>query len=673
MVRSRSRRTGGNRDPREGALTPQGRGIGLALVALALLATLAGLLPAGASAQGVGEDDERHPQHATTIDTPEAKALAERFVPIVMLRVRESECSDYGEPYLPIPVDLVLDNPDVELRQNAGGNRADDPVLMTAPAAEDLAQAPADTYLDYPGNARDPQCTYEKWYHRSMDGHVPTVYARVAASDTGEVVVQYHLFYVFNDFNNTHESDWEMVQLRFDVPTVAEALEAEPAQVAFAQRGGGETASWDDDKLRREGDHVLVHAAQGSHASQYGTETYIGWGANGTGFGCDDTQDPVYRVDVAPVLMTADPTTPGSDQAWLAWRGRWGERQPREYNGPLGPATTYRWADPVGWQAGLRDSSILVPGTSAFGPGPTDVFCDLTEFGSRMLTLWAVEPGTVIALVAIPLVFFTSLLLLARKTIGASLRLYRRHRPIFAALGLLLIPIGIVANGLRYLVVSYPPGREVVEVMRFSPASDLAAALTVGGVQHIASLLVIVPAVLTVFREIEHGRRPTFRGVMRGTFARIALIVRAMARPWAIIFLLAISVIGLPWAVQRAGRWGFTPHAVLLDDVPPDAAPQHSAEAVRGRWWRTAGTDAALTILGAMPGPVLGIALMVTMAAGVDFVNGLSSLVYAAVLPFSILGSAVLYRRRQGRALPAAAHPDGIAGSTAERLRPAAP
>src|SRR5690606_15728051 len=151
-------------------------------------------------------------------------------------------------------------------------------------------------------------------------------------------------------------------------------------------------------------------------------------------------------------------------------------------------------------------------------------------FGSLMLTLWAVEPGMVVAFVVIPLGLFVSLLMLARRTIGASLRLYLRHLPIFAALGLLLIPVGIVANGFRYLVVTFPPGRQVVEVMRFSPASDFAAALTVGGVQHIVGLLVIVPAVLTVYREIEHGRPPAFRVVMRGILARIALIVRSLAR-----------------------------------------------------------------------------------------------------------------------------------------------
>jgi hypothetical protein len=664
MVRIGRRPAGGDRDDH---MTARARR--LALVVLTIL-TVIGVATPITAAQPVGEEvEEGRVQRAVTVDTDEAWRLAERFVPIVMLREHESECAEYGEPYLPIPVDLVLGNPDVTLRQDAGGSRSEDPVLITAPAVADLAQAPPGTYLDYPGNPRQPGCTYERWYRQHMTGHEPTVYARVAEADTGQVVVQYHLFYVFNDFNNTHESDWEMVQLLFDVPTVAEALGAEPAQVAFAQHGGGETAAWDDDKLRRDGDHVLVHAAQGSHASQYGTETYLGWGANGTGFGCDDTQDPVYRVDVMPVLLTSAPEAPGSDQAWLAWEGRWGERQPWEYNGPLGPATTYRWADPVGWQADLRDSSIYVPGTSMFGPGPTDVFCDLTEFGSRMLTLWAVEPWTVVAIVLVPLVVFATLVALARRTIGAALRLYLRHLPVFAAIGLLLIPIGIVANGFQYLVVTYPPGREVVEVMRFSPASDFGAALTVGSVQHLVSLLVVGPAVLVLFRDIERGEKPTVSSTLRGTRDRLMRVLRAVALPLAKVFLAAITVVGLPWAIERSVRWGFTAEAVVLDDESSEDARDRSAATVKGHWWRTAGTLFVLGVIGAAPGPVIGIILMVTMEAGVDFVNALSSIIYAAVLPFSMLGMAILYRRRQGRVLPSAEAPavDGRTGEAGYR------
>ena len=103
----------------------------------------------------------------------------------------------------------------------------------------------------------------------------------------------------------------------------------------------------------------------------------------------------------------------------------------------------------------------------------------------------------------------------------------------------------------HYLVTEYPPGRQVVAVMHFSPASDFAAALTVGSIQHIVSLLIIVPAVLVVYRDIERGVRPTFLGTLRGIQERFVLMMRALVRPWARIFLAAVTIIGLPFAFQH--------------------------------------------------------------------------------------------------------------------------
>ncbi len=200
-------------------------------------------------------DDGRHPRGRGA-----GRALrADRVLTSAGIRVRRLR----AVPAIP----WTCARQPVVMSAGAGGNRptirADD---RAGPA--DLAQAGPTPTSTYPG-LRATRMTYEMWYREHMGGHEPTVYAHVAETDTGQVVVQYHLFYVFNDFNNTHESDWEMVQLRFDAPTVAEALASEPAQVAFAQHGGGETASWDDDKLRREGTRARARG-EGGRTPRFG-------------------------------------------------------------------------------------------------------------------------------------------------------------------------------------------------------------------------------------------------------------------------------------------------------------------------------------------------------------------------------------------------------------------
>jgi len=69
-------------------------------------------------------------QEATDVE----QQLAERFAPVVMVTPQDHNCDTSGEPFRPSSVDIVLDNPEVFLRQV--GN--DDPVAMSAPSAADI-------------------------------------------------------------------------------------------------------------------------------------------------------------------------------------------------------------------------------------------------------------------------------------------------------------------------------------------------------------------------------------------------------------------------------------------------------------------------------------------------------------------------------------------------------
>jgi hypothetical protein len=75
-----------------------------------------------------------------------------------------------------------------------------------------------------------------------------------------KLALQYWFFYVFNDWNNLHEGDWEMIQLVFDASTAAHALQRAPVEVGYSQHEGAERADWEDGKLERLGaTHPVVH------------------------------------------------------------------------------------------------------------------------------------------------------------------------------------------------------------------------------------------------------------------------------------------------------------------------------------------------------------------------------------------------------------------------------
>src|SRR5262249_20334681 len=148
----------------------------------------------------------------------------------------QDEPCGHGEPYEPIAVDAVLGNPEVALR----GPWDTTSIVKVAPTAADLAGGLPGCHLDYPGNALSPGCTYDAWSHRLAAHARPTVYARVAteAAHPGRLALQYWFFYVYNDFNNKHEGDWEMIQLDFAAASAQEALTHSPSEVGYSQHDG---------------------------------------------------------------------------------------------------------------------------------------------------------------------------------------------------------------------------------------------------------------------------------------------------------------------------------------------------------------------------------------------------------------------------------------------------
>src|SRR5690606_36504941 len=104
-----------------------------------------------------------------------------------------------------------------------------DEVVATGPSAQELATFGPTTYTDFPGDPRRPGCTYETDERIRIDevSLVPTTYANfIFDEEEGRLALQYWFFWYFNDWNNTHESDWEGIQLVWDeVESVEASLE----------------------------------------------------------------------------------------------------------------------------------------------------------------------------------------------------------------------------------------------------------------------------------------------------------------------------------------------------------------------------------------------------------------------------------------------------------------
>ncbi len=229
-------------------------------------------------------------------------------------------------------------------------------------------------------------------------------YGRVTRRN-GWVALQYWFFYPFNNWRsgffgvNDHEADWEMIYVYL---SESEAGDVTPEWVAYASHdfsGDDLRRRWDDSELEKVGEHPVIYAGAGSHASYYARGEYLaelelpflsplvrlvdrlqefGRRALRNVSGNQMQTEPEFNVFRIPFVDYArgDGVSigPGQDREWdtpqlldtapgwvVGYRGLWGlyARDPiAGENAPAGPVynrdgTVRRsWYDPLGW-AGL--------------------------------------------------------------------------------------------------------------------------------------------------------------------------------------------------------------------------------------------------------------------------------------------------------------------------------
>jgi hypothetical protein len=612
-----------------------------ALLALAALAALAG--PAAAGAQSAAE-----------------RELVERYAPIVMHKGNpDPPCSRKGEQYRLAPIAITLGNPAVRLvRRHSGGRFPQSNELATAPTAADLAGLGPDYYLNLPGDPLRPGCRYARESARLMDGRSSVTYAHVAREPgVRGIAVQYWFYYWFNQFNDLHESDWEMIQVAFDAATPAEALEVGPSQLAYAQHEGGERRSWDDPRVEKEGTHPVVYASSGSHASQYWSALFLGNGRRGSGLGCDDTRGPSTRVAPTPVLV---PTYPAFDSqfAWLTFRGHWGQHEPGVSNGPTGPNMKRQWLEPFRWMSGLRTSTPAVPTNETLGDPVTNFFCTGVSSVSSLLNDTSSSPLTALLVFA---VIAAALAIPALRTrwrpvvatplrdrraggqiVDAGARVYWEHIRVLAPVGLVAVPLGGLAVGAQLALFHSTGLRRAFDALGDVKVEGVVA-LFVGGLAHAIAPILVGAATVLVLREVDRGGEADLRAVLRGLRGELWRLAALAFGALLVFLLLAVTLIGLPYAVKKAVDWSLVQQVAAFEGRRGRDALHGSRDVVRGHWWRVAAITAVFLFILVLAGPVTGILIIFVTDAPLATINFFGTLLFALVLPFVAVALTLLY------------------------------
>lgn len=577
------------------------------------------------------------------------QALADKYVPVAQLKKQPEACSTVGEPYLPVAVDVSLNDPDVTLRRAKRKGEATDPVIKTAPSAQDLVATDSSYYLDLPGNSLEPGCDYEQWSAKRVAelGLKPSAYARIATqpSEPGKLALQYWFYWAFDDFNNTHESDWEMLQLTFDAGTPEEALTKDPVLITMAQHGGGENANWDDDKVQLEdGTHIVTFPAAGSHADYYEDAVWLGWGAHGTGFGCDRIDAPLVRTDLHAIVIPRE-IDPKGPFAWALFKGRWGEKHAWEYNGPKSPNLSGKWVEPISWTNGLRTKSLPIPQQQTFGVGPSAFFCSIAEVGGSVMKLvpdypQAVAGTTIAILVGLLLVSFLNWQYFKR-----AFKLYFRYFYVFLLSSILLVPVASVGTAVQQFITNVIPS----EIFGLSLSSGGGASLGagLGFYLQLALVTLIAPGIIFATAHLASQGRTNFFTAIRRTWRDIPYVAGANLYNALIVLLLLISVVGIPFAIYRGVQWSYSTHSVILDGATPRIARHVSRNVIKGDWLRTLGMGVLVTYVAGLPGPIIGVILILTNVASLLTAGIISSLIFAVAYPMTIIASTLYYMRRK--------------------------
>ncbi|MGE0059544.1 MAG: hypothetical protein AB7T32_16305 [Dehalococcoidia bacterium] len=585
--------------------------------------------------------------------------LAERYAPVVYLADQVTDCNDKTGDFKPVPVDIVLGNSQVALFQGRDGQP------KAGPTAADLYDGGEEYYLDLPGNPRRPGCRYVRDGHALEASQPAVAYARVTNEDGyDELVLQYWLYYYFNQWNNKHESDWEMIQIVFDAGSAQDALGREPLRVGFSQHSSGELAEWDDDKLEKEGDRPVLRIAAGSHSNRYTPKTFLGRGEQG--FGCDEAEGTT-RVSLEARLIPDTISGPTDPFAWLTFKGRWGELAGPEFDGPTGPNMKKQWDQPLTWEEDLRTSSVRLPSRESIGPSAINAFCDIVALGSNIiLPVYLELPRLVFAGVGLFAVGMVVSLtrtryiparrepLRVRRRLGqillSSFAIYTRNARLFIGIGLVFLPVALSVSVIHWLLLSVSPVDPIVDLPRADLGPDIVIAFALSELQFGIAYATVLIACTAALAAVDQSQPTGVRLAYTRVWENIKKLVPPRLFAYAAVSVLTLTVVGIPLAVRQSVRWTFVEQAILFDGAGPRESLRVSDEAVaRGFWW-AAGATIALSAIGLFLAPAVGI-LLILLAQSIPLadVNVITSVIHVALVPFVAIAYALIYFELRGR------------------------
>ena len=261
------------------------------------------------------------------------RALLERYAPVLYFHP--------DEQFFPTSIEAMLNESDLK-----NNTPFVDEILASLPVSHNsLTNTQNTTYLDMEnasaltgGLTVPPRARFNKYHY--------TVYGKQQEINQNVIVLQYWFFYVFNDWNNNHEGDWEMIQLKVDKSNLT------PIEATYSFHWGGITHNWSN--ISKSGTHPKVYVVEGGHGSWSAPGNHD-WAQEIFGLYCQSLTDrtaengPSIEIDSNYSLDIISNNT-----TWINFAGKWGEINTIGTTGPDSPpkinyGAGNRWKDPLTW------------------------------------------------------------------------------------------------------------------------------------------------------------------------------------------------------------------------------------------------------------------------------------------------------------------------------------
>jgi hypothetical protein len=175
-------------------------------------------------------------------------ALARKYAPVLRLSA--------GEPYRPLRIEDYL-----SVGTLHSGTPTRGPLLQAHPTLFTLPAVGGSLYLDVGGAEPNSGASRYPQIEQRLRASRPraTTYFHIARQPAkGQVAIEYWFLYLYNDFYDRHEADWEGVTVFLHGTT--------PLGVSYSAHQGRRWSRWAAQSTQN-GTHPIVYVAYGSHAN----------------------------------------------------------------------------------------------------------------------------------------------------------------------------------------------------------------------------------------------------------------------------------------------------------------------------------------------------------------------------------------------------------------------